>query len=51
MDNEVGITASESGWDSETVEYPDVFDSGGTRFMLYNGNRYGQTGFGLAVFE
>ena len=51
MDDQVGFRASESGWDSETVEYPNVFDSGGTRFMLYKGNRYGQTGFGLAVLE
>jgi hypothetical protein len=26
-----------------------VFDHKGERYMLYNGNGYGQTGFGLAV--
>ncbi|HYH09787.1 MAG TPA: hypothetical protein VEK11_22250 [Thermoanaerobaculia bacterium] len=43
-----GISVSAEGWDSETVEYPWVFDHDGTRFMLYNGNSYGRTGFGLA---
>jgi hypothetical protein len=26
-----------------------VFDHAGCRYMLYNGNGYGKTGFGLAV--
>ena len=46
-----GITVSASGWDSEMIEYPFVFDHEGSRYMLYNGNGYGQTGFGLAVIE
>lgn len=50
-DNEVGINVSETGWDSETVEYPFIFDHKGKRYMLYNGNKYGKTGFGLAILE
>ncbi len=50
-DEQVGISVSDSGWDSETVEYPHVFDHKGSRFMIYNGNGYGLTGFGLAVLE
>lgn len=50
-DDQAGITVSDSGWDSETVEYPFVFDHEGTRFMLYNGNAYGATGFGLACMD
>jgi len=50
-DEEVGIDVSESGWDSEMVEYPFVFDHEGDRYMLYNGNGYGKTGIGLAVLE
>lgn len=46
-----GIGVSDSGWDSECVEYPCVFEHKGQRFMLYNGNGYGRTGFGLAVWE
>lgn len=50
-DEEVGLDVSESGWDSETVEYPFIFQHKGHRYMLYNGNKYGKTGFGLAVLE
>jgi hypothetical protein len=48
-DGEAGIDVSDSGWDSEMIEYPHVFDHGGRRYLLYNGNGYGRTGFGLAV--
>ncbi|WP_455921243.1 hypothetical protein [Pseudomonas putida] len=51
MDNRAGISVSENGWDSEMIEYPFVFDHGGERYMLYNGNDYGRSGFGLAVLE
>ncbi len=50
-DARAGITVSESGWDSESIEYPHVFDHAGRRYMLYNGNGYGSTGFGLAVLD
>jgi predicted GH43/DUF377 family glycosyl hydrolase len=46
-----GIEPGPEEWDAETVEYPWVFDHDGTRYLLYNGNRYGLTGFGLAVLE
>ncbi|WP_454692315.1 hypothetical protein [Achromobacter aloeverae] len=45
---ESGIDVSSTGWDSEMIEYPYVFDHNGKRYMLYNGNGYGRTGFGLA---
>ncbi|NMN73797.1 hypothetical protein [Rhizobium sp. 57MFTsu3.2] len=51
LDSEVGIDISPSGWDSEMIEYPFVFDHAGRRYMLYNGNDYGRTGFGLAVLS
>ena len=50
-DGEAGIDVSPSGWDSEMLEYPFVFDHQGRRYMLYNGNDYSRTGFGLAVWE
>lgn len=46
-----GIDVSKDGWDSEMICYPFVFDHKGKRYMLYNGNDYGKTGFGLAVLE
>ena len=45
------IDVSKQGWDSEMIEYPHVFDHKGKRHMLYNGNNYGKTGFGLAVLK
>ncbi|MGC7405614.1 hypothetical protein ACPWR0_06305 [Pandoraea pneumonica] len=50
-DDQVGIDVSETGWDSEMICYPFVFDHAGRRYMLYNGNGYGKTGFGIAVWE
>jgi len=50
-DDLAGIDVSLEGWDSESVEYPFIFDHKGQRYMLYNGNAYGKTGFGLAVLE
>ena len=50
-DHDAGITVSDQGWDSQMIEYPFVFDHGGNRYMLYNGNDFGRTGFGLAVLR
>jgi len=50
-DDRAGIEPSVLGWDAEMIEYPVVFDAGGRRYMLYNGNGYGRTGIGLAVLE
>jgi hypothetical protein len=40
-----------AGWDEGTRTYPCVFDHAGARYLVYNGNGYGKTGFGLAVME
>src|SRR6266511_2921641 len=45
------IDVSDSGWDSEMVEYPFVFDHKSDRYMLYAGNGFGRTGFGIAVLD
>lgn len=47
--NSARIDVSSSGWDSEMIEYPFAFYHSGALYMLYNGNGYGKTGFGLAV--
>lgn len=46
-----GIDVSAGSWDSDMIEYPCVFDHGGQRFLLYSGDGYGRTGFGLAVLD
>ena len=50
-DDAAGIQPASDGWDSEMIEYPFVFDHGGQRYMLYNGNGYGRSGFGVAVWR
>jgi len=50
-DEGVGIDVSESGWDSEMLCYPHVFQVDNNFFLLYNGNEFGRFGFGLAVLE
>lgn len=36
-------------WESEMQAYPAVFERGGRRYLLYNGNGYGRSGVGYAV--
>ena len=50
-DHFLGLDVSGSGWDSDMVEYPYVFSHQGQLFMLYNGNGYGLSGFGLATLS
>ena len=40
MDEHAGISPSESGWDSEMICYPCLFEYEGRRYMSYNGNGY-----------
>ena len=44
-----GPSPSTSGWDSEMIAYGCVFSCNGRRYMLYNGNTYGEAGMGLAI--
>jgi hypothetical protein len=50
-DDEAGIDVSDGGWDSEMIAYPFVLKSGGARYLFYNGNGFGRSGFGYAVSE
>lgn len=51
LDHLVDLPPSADGWDSDMVCYPYVFSYRGRLCMLYNGNGYGATGFGLAVLD
>ena len=44
-------TLSSSGWDSQMIAYPYVLQHHDKLYMLYNGNDYGKTGFGLAYAD
>lgn len=50
-DQHAGIDVSASGWDSEMVSYPHVFELDGKIWMLYLGNDFGRHGFGLAELD
>jgi predicted GH43/DUF377 family glycosyl hydrolase len=50
-DNEAGIDVSKEGWDSEMICFSAVVNINGRRYMFYNGNDFGKTGFGVAVLE
>ena len=50
-DTEAGIDISKSGWDSEMISYPFVVKNNEKLLMFYNGNGFGKTGFGYAVWN
>jgi hypothetical protein len=50
-DNEVGIDISAEGWDSQMIEYPLVFNHKGEKVLFYNGNGFGRSGFGYAIYQ
>jgi hypothetical protein len=45
------IDVSSQGWDSEMICYAHPLFHAGRTYALYNGNSYGATGIGLAVWE
>ena len=50
-DNETGINRSSSGWDSEMIEYCYLVEHKGRKYMFYNGNGFGKSGFGYAILD
>ncbi len=46
-----GSTCRPTGWDSEMMCYPNLFECDGRTYLLYNGNDFGRHGFGIAVLE
>ena len=49
QDEGAGIDASLHGWDSQMIAYPFVLTHENRRYLFYNGNGFGQTGFGCAI--
>ena len=49
FDDNVGVNLSLNGWDSQMMSYPNVIKYNSKLYMFYNGNGFGQTGFGYAV--
>jgi hypothetical protein len=50
-DSKVGIKKSETGWDSEMICYPAIFNFSDKSYMLYSGNGVGMSGIGYAVAD
>jgi hypothetical protein len=50
-DNEVGISRSQEGWDSQMMEYCHILHYEDKTYMFYNGNGFGKSGFGYAILE
>lgn len=48
-DDKVGISKSETGWDSEMMCYPSVIELDDKLVMFYNGNEHGKYAIGYAV--
>ncbi len=51
QDEEVGITVSKEGWDSEMIAYPQVVRTQKGLTMFYNGNGFGASGIGYALWD
>jgi hypothetical protein len=51
MDDFAGISPSKNGWDSFMQAYPEVVDVHNSKLMFYNGNGFGESGFGCAILE
>jgi hypothetical protein len=51
LDAAMGFGPSDDGWDSEMTCYPALFWHREQLWVAYNGNGYGATGFGLAVWQ
>lgn len=51
MDSCANLEPSAEGWDSEMIAYPYLFKFRNRLHVLYNGNGFGKSGFGLAVAE
>jgi hypothetical protein len=50
-DDEVGIDRSDEGWDSTMIEYAYLHQHKGRTYLFYNGNGFGESGFGYAVLD
>ncbi|BAO55408.1 glycoside hydrolase family protein [Nonlabens marinus] len=50
-DKAAGISYSPAGWDSTMQTYPNICDCNGKRYLFYNGNGFGASGIGYAIWK
>jgi hypothetical protein len=51
IDSQIGLSPSPQGWDSEMTCYPALFFNRGRLWLAYNGDGYGRSGLGFAVWD
>jgi hypothetical protein len=50
-DNKLNLGISQKGWDSNMIEYPSSYVVNNKRYLVYNGNKFGESGIGYAVLK
>jgi hypothetical protein len=50
-DDLIVLSGETGAWEAEMQTYPCIFDHNGRRYLLYNGDGFGRTGFGLAILD
>ncbi len=50
-DSEVGIDTSDHSWDDQMIHCSCIQKTKYGTYMFYNGNNYGETGFGVAILH
>ena len=50
-DENSGMFLSDNGFDSEMMCYPNIFEMDNEYYLLYNGNNFGEKGFGIAKLK
>jgi predicted GH43/DUF377 family glycosyl hydrolase len=51
QDEKASIDISEAGWDSQMIHCSCIQKTKYGTYMFYNGNNYGETGFGVAILQ
>ncbi|MBN3992499.1 MAG: glucosyl hydrolase [Nostoc sp. NMS2] len=51
QDQKVSLDVSKTGWDSQMIHCSCIQKTKYGTYMFYNGNNYGETGFGVAILQ
>lgn len=51
QDDQPGLEIANSPWTRTMVAYPNVIELNGQKIMFYNGDGFGQSGFGYAIWQ
>jgi predicted GH43/DUF377 family glycosyl hydrolase len=51
IERDMGLEPAGVGWNASTMAYPSIVVTGGRKIMFHNGDGFGRTGFGYAVWS